>query len=120
MNIANKGTLGPLLTGQPEEEHNDNTKRKAEERDGVSAANTPETLGTNSTPKNGGGEEGVDTGAEEAEGSIGGADVLQVDLELDNTNVDKGGDETGNHLREEGKARGNLYVVSQLQVVAEG
>lgn len=106
--------FGKLVAQKPEEKDNDNTQRKADECLGVLTANTPHLLGTDGAPHDGSSEERVDTGAGEAEGGIGGAYVLEVDLLLNDSNADKGGHDGRDHLGGKGVARGNLDVVSEL------
>jgi hypothetical protein len=80
------------------------TKRKhdtdgeTQEHHVVSTSRTKEPLGTQSTPKHCRGEEGVVTGACEAELSVLGANVLERHLEVQDTGRNKGEDQGGDHL----------------------
>lgn len=74
---------------------------------------------TQGTPEHGGGEESVVSRAVEAVGCICSADVLDVDLEVEHTGADDGGDETCHHLGPESVAGRDLGVVCELEIVQE-
>jgi len=90
MGVADDGVLRPLETEYVEGGHNDDAHGESDESDGVLATNTPDLPRTDSAPKDGSGEESVDTRAGESEGSLFSADILDVDLVLENGDADKG------------------------------
>lgn len=111
VDLADPLPLGEHLTNTPEDEDDGETERETEEGLGVLAADTPNLLGTDGTPEDGGGEEGVDTGAGHLELGVGGADAGDAGhLELQDTEAHEGGDEGRDHLGPEGEAGGDLDV----------
>lgn len=119
MCAAEHAAPGEVLAQQPEDDDDGDAQGEAEQRLGVLAADAPDLLGADGAPEHGGGEEGVFAGADKLEGRVLCADALEVDLVGDDADADKGRDERGDHLREEGEARGDLDVVGELEVVAE-
>lgn len=67
-----------LLTEREEE-----TDREASKNSSVSPSSAEEALGTNSSPEDGRGEEGVFTGAGKLEGRFGCTNVLESELEVE-------------------------------------
>lgn len=90
MRVADELVPGVLLAEPPEEDNDDNAQGETNQGLDILTPDTPHLLGADGSPKHGGGEEGVDAGAEEAEGGVVGADVLEMDLVLDDGDADKG------------------------------
>lgn len=120
VNVADKCIVGKLLSKGPVKQYSNNTKRETKESRRICAADTPHPLGTNCSPKHSSSEECIRTGAVEAEWRILGANVWQMNLELDNADIDKSRDQSRHHLSEESEARCNFDVVSEFEVVAKG
>lgn len=119
VSIADPGTPGPLQAEAVEPNDEGNTKRETEECRHILASNTPDLTGSDGAPEDSCREEGVDTGAEEAERRVRRADILDVDLILQNGDADEGRDESRDHLSPEGEARRNLEVVGELEICGE-
>ena len=85
----------------------------------VSTTGTKEPLGTQGTPEDCRGEEGVVTGASEAELGVLGANVLEGHLEVQDTGRNKGEDQGSDHLTSKSVVGLDVGVVCQLQVVRE-
>lgn len=120
MNLADPLPAGEGLAKTPEDEDDGDTERESEEGLGVLATGTPNLLGTDSTPKDRGGEEGVDARAGHLELGIGSADSRNAShLELQDAETHEGRHERRDHLSPESMTRGNLHVVRKLKVVGE-
>lgn len=119
MRAAEHAAPGEVLAQEPEDDDDGNAQGEAQQRLGILAAHAPDLLGADGAPEHGGGEEGVLAGADELEGRVLCADAVEVDLVGDDADADKGRDQGGHHLREEGEAGRDLDVVGQLEIVAE-
>lgn len=95
------------------------TDRETDEEGCVEPTLAKDLVGPESTPKYRGSEESVDTRAVEAVWCIGGTDILDMDLEVENTSADESGNKACGHLSPEGVARRNLGIVCKLEIVQE-
>lgn len=114
----------PLLLGEGagdvvKDGRNDETDGEANEECSVQPSLAEYLVRTKSTPEYGCGEESVVSRAVEAVRCAGGTDILDVDLEVEDTSADDGRYQACNHLGPESVTRGNLGVVSELQIVQE-
>lgn len=119
MCAAEHAAPGEVFAQEPEDDDDGDAQGEAEQGLGVLAADAPDLLGADGAPEHGGGEEGVLAGADKLEGRVLCADAVEVDLVGDDGDADKGRDQGGDHLGEEGEARRDLDVVGELEVVAE-
>lgn len=118
MELASQTGLRPPLLCEPAEDGQERADGESEEQQVVGAL-AEELVRAESTPEDGGGEEGVDTWAGETPWGVGGADAVHVHLEVEDTSAYKGGDEGGDQLRPESGPWGKLAVVRELEVVGE-
>ena len=119
MELADELVARELADDEPEDDGDAKADGESQQEPLVLSVDTEHLDGTNSSPQDGGSEEGVDTGAEETHGRVGLADVLNVDLEVEHTGADESGDEGSHHLGGEGMAGRNLDVVGELEIVGE-
>lgn len=117
MKVAKRGVARILATEVPEWEREQQADREGHQGPAVLATDTKHTTRTDRTPKNGGGEKGVDTGASEVIRLGWRANAFDlVHLEVENADADKGRDERRCDLSGESVTRWDLAVVTELEI----
>lgn len=120
MDLSRPVPVGEPSVKGPEKDDDDDAQRETQQHLAVLAVMSKNLLWADRTPKDGGGEEGVDARASQFISCIWGANPINVQhLKVQDTDTDNGTNQGGNHLRKKGLTGRNFDVVGELEVVGK-